>query len=131
VANPTKTTERGIDDMEEVPGVHGDVTNNDCPMPAPGEMERGITQEPLAITGSAEPQGALEVEDFFKQGKSMKPLRHSGHDDMEPPICQDTGSLNSQEHQSGMVHSNSISRLNNNIHGYFDTPSSLSRFKIW
>jgi hypothetical protein len=31
-------------------GVHGDVTNNACPTPVPGEMERGITQDPLAIS---------------------------------------------------------------------------------
>jgi hypothetical protein len=39
----------GMDNLEEVPGVHGDTTNNTCPAPAPEEMERGITQDPLAI----------------------------------------------------------------------------------
>jgi hypothetical protein len=39
-----------MDDMEEVPGVHGDVTNNAGPTTAPGEMERGITQDPLEIS---------------------------------------------------------------------------------
>jgi hypothetical protein len=29
--------------MEEVPGAHGDVTNNAGTTTAPGEMERGIT----------------------------------------------------------------------------------------
>jgi hypothetical protein len=55
VANPTKTTKRGMDDMEEVPGVHGDVTNNACPTPSPGEMERGITHDPLAISRVFQP----------------------------------------------------------------------------
>jgi hypothetical protein len=50
VATPTKTTKRGMDDMEEVRGVHGDVTNNAFPKPAPGKLERGITQDPLAIS---------------------------------------------------------------------------------
>jgi hypothetical protein len=36
--------------MEEVHGVHGDVTNNAGPTPAPGEMERGITYDPLDIS---------------------------------------------------------------------------------
>jgi hypothetical protein len=35
--------------MEEVHGVYGHFTNNTCPEPAPGEMERGITQGLLAI----------------------------------------------------------------------------------
>jgi hypothetical protein len=38
-----------MDDMEEIPGVYGDFTNNTCLEPAPGEMERGITQCPLVI----------------------------------------------------------------------------------
>jgi hypothetical protein len=42
-------------DMEEVPGVHGDVTNNSGPTTAPGEMERGITQDPLAISRAVQP----------------------------------------------------------------------------
>jgi hypothetical protein len=33
----------GMGDMEEVPGVHVDVTNNTGPTTAPGEMERRIT----------------------------------------------------------------------------------------
>jgi hypothetical protein len=33
-----------MDDMEEIPGVYVDFTNNTFPAPAPGEMERGITQ---------------------------------------------------------------------------------------
>jgi hypothetical protein len=37
-------------DMEEVPGVHGAVKNNACPNPSPGEMKRGIFQDPLAIS---------------------------------------------------------------------------------
>jgi hypothetical protein len=36
--------------MEEVPGVHGDVTNNVSSTTAPGEMERGITQDSLEIS---------------------------------------------------------------------------------
>jgi hypothetical protein len=81
-----------MDDMEEVPGVHGDITNNAGPTPAPGKMERGITQdsfgnimcrptvyissivkEPHNITGIEEPQGAVETEDLFQQGEPMKP----------------------------------------------------------
>jgi hypothetical protein len=40
-----------MDDLEEVPGVHGDVTHNDDPMIDPGEMEMeiGITQDSLEI----------------------------------------------------------------------------------
>jgi hypothetical protein len=37
-------------DLEEVPGVHGDVANNAEPTTAPAEMERGITQESLEIS---------------------------------------------------------------------------------
>jgi hypothetical protein len=50
VVNSTKTTKRGMDALEEVPGVHGDVTNNAGPTTAPGEMERGITQDSLEIS---------------------------------------------------------------------------------
>jgi hypothetical protein len=39
-----------MDDLEEVPGVHGDVTNNADPTTDPGEMERGIAQESLEIS---------------------------------------------------------------------------------
>jgi hypothetical protein len=55
VANPTKTTKMGMDDMEEVIGVHGDITRNSCPTPAPGEMERGITQDLLEISRVVRP----------------------------------------------------------------------------
>jgi hypothetical protein len=55
VANPTKATKRGMDNMEEVPGVNGDVTNNACPTPAIGEMERRITQDPLEISRAVRP----------------------------------------------------------------------------
>jgi hypothetical protein len=37
-------------DMEEVPGDLGDVTNNAFRKQAPGEMERGISQDPLEIS---------------------------------------------------------------------------------
>jgi hypothetical protein len=37
-------------DMEELSGVHGDVTNNAGPTTAPGEMERGITQDSVEIS---------------------------------------------------------------------------------
>jgi hypothetical protein len=50
VVNSTKTTKKGMGDLEEVPGVHGDITNNAGPMIAPGEMERGITQDSLEIS---------------------------------------------------------------------------------
>jgi hypothetical protein len=50
VANPTKTTKRAMDNMEEVHGAHGDVTNNDDPTTAPGDMERGIIQDSLEIS---------------------------------------------------------------------------------
>jgi hypothetical protein len=39
-----------MDDLEEVSGVRGDVTNNAGPATAPGEMERGITQESVEIS---------------------------------------------------------------------------------
>jgi hypothetical protein len=32
-----------MDDVEEIPGVYVDLTNNTCPEPSPGKMERGIT----------------------------------------------------------------------------------------
>jgi hypothetical protein len=50
VISPTKTTKRGMDDMEEIPGVYVDFTNTTCTESAPGEMESGITQDPLAIS---------------------------------------------------------------------------------
>jgi hypothetical protein len=50
LANSTKTTKRGMDDLEEVPGVHDEVTNNAGPTTSPGEMERGITQDSLEIS---------------------------------------------------------------------------------
>jgi hypothetical protein len=34
-----------------------------------------IVKEPHNITGFEEPPGAVEIEDLFQQGKSMKPLR--------------------------------------------------------
>jgi hypothetical protein len=49
VANSTNTTIDGMDDLEEVHGVHGDVTNKSDPKTALGEMERGITQDSLEI----------------------------------------------------------------------------------
>jgi hypothetical protein len=39
-----------MDDLEEVSGVHGDITNNAGPTTTPGEMERGITQDSLEIS---------------------------------------------------------------------------------
>jgi hypothetical protein len=39
-----------MDDMEDVPGGHGDVTNDAGPTTAPGEMERGIAQDSLEIS---------------------------------------------------------------------------------
>jgi hypothetical protein len=39
-----------MEDLEEVPGVHGDVTNNADPAIVPGEMERGIAQDSLEIS---------------------------------------------------------------------------------
>jgi hypothetical protein len=63
------------------------------------------------------------------------PLGDGGHNDMAKnqisPIYQDTKSVNSHQHQSGMEHSNIILRLNNIMHGYFNKPSALSSFKIW
>jgi hypothetical protein len=50
VANSNKTIKRVMDDLEEVLGVHGDVTNNAGPTTAPGEMEIGITQDSLEIS---------------------------------------------------------------------------------
>jgi hypothetical protein len=44
-----------MDDMEEVPGVYGDFTDNTYPDPAFGEMERAITQDPLAISRTLRP----------------------------------------------------------------------------
>jgi hypothetical protein len=40
----------GMEDLEEVSGVHGDVTNNTGPTIAPGEMERGITHDSMKIS---------------------------------------------------------------------------------
>jgi hypothetical protein len=50
VSNSTKATKRGMDDLEEVSEVHGDITNNAGPTTAPGEMERGITQDSVEIS---------------------------------------------------------------------------------
>jgi hypothetical protein len=86
VANPTNTTKRGMDDMEELPGVHGDVTNNACPTPGDSVPFGNITSCPTVcissianelqnITGYEGPQGAVEIEDLFKQGKSTKTVR--------------------------------------------------------
>jgi hypothetical protein len=55
MVNPTKTTKRGIDDTEEITGVYVDFTNNTCPESAPGEMGRGITQDPLTIPRAFRP----------------------------------------------------------------------------
>jgi hypothetical protein len=44
-----------MEDLEEVPGVHGDITSNADPMIAPGEMERGITQDSLEISRTVRP----------------------------------------------------------------------------
>jgi hypothetical protein len=50
VANPDKTTKRGMINIEEVPGVYGDFTDNTCLDPAFGKMERVKTQDPLTIS---------------------------------------------------------------------------------
>jgi hypothetical protein len=42
--------QKGMGYLEEVPGVHGDITNNAGPMTAPGEIERGITQDSLELS---------------------------------------------------------------------------------
>jgi hypothetical protein len=47
-----------------------------------------------------------------------------------PPICQDTESVNSHQHQFSMVLLISILRVDNSMHGYFNIPSALSSFKI-
>jgi hypothetical protein len=47
------------------------------------------------------------------------------------PIWQDTKSVNSHQHHSSVAFLNSILRLKNSMHGYFNTPSALSSFKIW
>jgi hypothetical protein len=55
VANPTKTTNRGMKNMEDIPGVNVDFTKNTFRDPAPGEIERGITQDPLPIPRAFQP----------------------------------------------------------------------------
>jgi hypothetical protein len=50
VVNSTKITKRGMDDLKEVSGVDGDVTNNAGHTTAPGEMERRITQDSVEIS---------------------------------------------------------------------------------
>jgi hypothetical protein len=81
-----------MEDMEEVYGVHDDVTHNVCLKPAPwgngnrnypGPLDNTTScltvcifrtvKELHNITGSEEAQGTVEIEDLFKQRKSMKP----------------------------------------------------------
>jgi hypothetical protein len=77
-----------MDDMEEVPGVHGDGTKNACPTPSPGGLERGpfgnitsctticissMVKELKNITGSEEPWGAVEIEYFSSRGMDEAP----------------------------------------------------------
>jgi hypothetical protein len=111
------------------PGILGNIMNR------PTVCISSKVKEPHNITGFEEPQGAVETEDLFQQGKSMKPpptrqTQLYGKNQI-PPVCQGTERVNSHQHQSGMVLSISILRLNNSMHGYFDTPSALSSFKIW
>jgi hypothetical protein len=49
VANSTNTTKTAMDDLEEVSGVHGDVTNNSDLTTISGEIERGMTQDSVKI----------------------------------------------------------------------------------
>jgi hypothetical protein len=42
--------QRGMDNLEEVPQVHGDITNNAGPTTSPGEIERGFTHDSLEIS---------------------------------------------------------------------------------
>jgi hypothetical protein len=70
--------------MEEIPRFHGDASlwgnrKIDHPGPCGNIMSclticmSSIVKEPHNITGSEETQGAVEIEDFVKQGKSMNP----------------------------------------------------------
>jgi hypothetical protein len=66
-----------------------------------------IFKEPPNITGFEEPQGAVEIEDFPQQGKSMNPPRTGWSQrygkKQIPPVWQDTESVNSHRHQSDMA----------------------------
>jgi hypothetical protein len=49
VANPAKTTKRGMDNMEKILRVYGDFTDITCHDLVFGDMHRVITQDPLEI----------------------------------------------------------------------------------
>jgi hypothetical protein len=93
-----------------------------------------IVKELQNITGSDEPQGAVEIEDLFKQGNRRNPLRHGGHNDMEiANITYMSGHRAGEQSVASIRYGTfkKFSRLNNNMYGYFDTISALSSFKIW
>jgi hypothetical protein len=55
VANPAKTTKRGMDNMEKILRVYGDFTDITCHDLVFGDMHRVITQDPLEIPWAFRP----------------------------------------------------------------------------